>query len=279
MPKMRIMFASVVILGILILLVASSALENASNANMTIANSVNPDSQKAAAAPFLVIESVYTEPAPLKEKTGAILWAVIRNDGDVDFVDGRISLTISSGNEKTVTDFHSQNIAIGELLDYPIDLEKILSDKPGAYDIRLDLDYFMGNKSLGGFYYETSILVGSWEGDKSGDVESGPQLVVLVIISLFVGVAIILSLAGYRMRVKKNAKALEGNELQSLYKEREELEKRISIAKVKFYKRKLDEESYKEIVKENQGRLIEIEAKIGEMKDRISALENRGVKN
>lgn len=57
-------------------------------------------------------------------------------------------------------------------------------------------------------------------------------------------------------------------ELEKLVAEKENVEKMIDIAKKKYYKRKLSEENYKDIVMKHQEKLIELEAKIQDRKSK-----------
>jgi hypothetical protein len=113
--------------------------------------------------------------------------------------------------------------------------------------------------------------------EQPGFAKSDEELNALYSIGLLVTAALaglFVVLYSQKIRAKKPMPhPAASSELSELYRKKEELEEMIKIAKVKFYKRALDEESYKEIVKENQGRLIEIEAKIGEIEKRVRILE------
>ncbi|MFH1402967.1 MAG: carboxypeptidase regulatory-like domain-containing protein [Candidatus Altiarchaeota archaeon] len=58
----------------------------------------------------------------------------------------------------------------------------------------------------------------------------------------------------------------EGDELSALQHEMHELEYMINLTKIKYHKRGIDEESYREIIRDYQKRLIEVEAKIKSLK-------------
>jgi 16S rRNA C967 or C1407 C5-methylase (RsmB/RsmF family) len=62
-------------------------------------------------------------------------------------------------------------------------------------------------------------------------------------------------------------------ELQRLQRQKEDLEEQIKIAKVKYFKRALDEDTYKQIMKDNQGRLIKIESDINRLEKRVIKIE------
>gem|GEM_PF-5106068 len=64
-------------------------------------------------------------------------------------------------------------------------------------------------------------------------------------------------------------------ELLKLQSEKSNIEEMIRIAKTKYHKRKLDEESFREIIRDHQKKLIEIEAKINQIEKRVQRLEKR----
>jgi len=64
-------------------------------------------------------------------------------------------------------------------------------------------------------------------------------------------------------------------ELKRLNDEKRSIEEMIRLAQIKFHKRKLDEESFREIVRDQQKRLIEIEARIRDLEKRMRKLEKR----
>ncbi|OYT53327.1 MAG: hypothetical protein B6U72_06145 [Candidatus Altiarchaeales archaeon ex4484_2] len=66
-----------------------------------------------------------------------------------------------------------------------------------------------------------------------------------------------------------------GMELKRLQDEKKSVEEMMKLAQFKFRKRKLDEESFREIVRDQQKRLIEIEARINEMENRVTVLEEK----
>ncbi|MEA1925030.1 MAG: hypothetical protein U9M95_04095, partial [Candidatus Altiarchaeota archaeon] len=66
-----------------------------------------------------------------------------------------------------------------------------------------------------------------------------------------------------------------GLELKRLHDEKKSVEEMMKLAQFKFRKRKLDEESFREIVRDQQKRLIEIEATINEMEGRVTLLEEK----
>jgi 5-hydroxyisourate hydrolase-like protein (transthyretin family) len=58
------------------------------------------------------------------------------------------------------------------------------------------------------------------------------------------------------------------DELARLEKERDKMYYMINLSKIKFHKRELDEESFREIVRDYEKKLIEIEARIEELKSK-----------
>ncbi|MEA1924372.1 MAG: hypothetical protein U9M95_00725 [Candidatus Altiarchaeota archaeon] len=59
---------------------------------------------------------------------------------------------------------------------------------------------------------------------------------------------------------------VELDEVSALEKKRDRIELMIKMAQLKFHKRKLDDESFREIVRDKQKDLIEIEARLSELK-------------
>lgn len=79
------------------------------------------------------------------------------------------------------------------------------------------------------------------------------------------------------LATRRRGTPIEGEELQiqNLLKEKKTVEEMIELAKAKYHKRTLDEDSFKEIVKENQKKLIEIETRIGDLEARTKKLEEK----
>jgi len=108
-----------------------------------------------------------------------------------------------------------------------------------------------------------------------------PIIIIIVVIVVPCIAAVLVYVSKSRKKLEydiKQAKVtLEGNvesELSLLQSEKQELEQAINIAKIKFYKRQMDEESYKGIVKDHQEKLTRIEARISGIEKRVTNLEN-----
>lgn len=71
-----------------------------------------------------------------------------------------------------------------------------------------------------------------------------------------------------RLREEVVSEPEEDDELTALMKERDKLEYMINMCRLKYHKRALDEESFREIVRDYQKRLIEIEARIKELESK-----------
>ncbi len=61
---------------------------------------------------------------------------------------------------------------------------------------------------------------------------------------------------------------VETDELTALEKKRDRINLMVKMAQLKFHKRQLDEESFREIIRDKQKELIEIEARISELKEK-----------
>ncbi len=68
-----------------------------------------------------------------------------------------------------------------------------------------------------------------------------------------------------KKRIEEGDKSEPGSELERLQKERDQIDYMINLTKIKFHKRKIDEESFREIARDYQKKLIEVEAKIDEL--------------
>ena len=86
----------------------------------------------------------------------------------------------------------------------------------------------------------------------------------LVLLALAVPIVGIFIVAVFLIRSRKKVTVGGGeeNSIEALEKEKVELENMLAIAKAKYHKRELDEESFREIVRDNQKRIIELELKI-----------------
>ncbi|MBN2014857.1 MAG: hypothetical protein JW778_06720 [Candidatus Altiarchaeota archaeon] len=93
----------------------------------------------------------------------------------------------------------------------------------------------------------------------------------------FAVVILILALVFFFFSRRKSKGPVIDYELQikRLLGEKKTIEEMLELAKTKYHRRKLDEESFKEIVKENQKRLIEVETRIKDIEDRMKKLEKK----
>ena len=95
------------------------------------------------------------------------------------------------------------------------------------------------------------------------------SMLILIIAAACAVVAVV-----YLMKKRSASTDLEP-ELEQLKREKEEIEKVIEMAKVKYYKRAIDEASYREIITENQQRLMHIEARMGALENRVDKIEKK----
>ncbi|MFH0862768.1 MAG: hypothetical protein V1875_07050 [Candidatus Altiarchaeota archaeon] len=85
----------------------------------------------------------------------------------------------------------------------------------------------------------------------------------LVMLALAVPLAGIFAVSVFLIRSKKKVTAGGGEKsVDVLAREKAELENMLAIAKSKYHRRELDEESFREIVRDNQKKIIELELKI-----------------
>jgi len=111
------------------------------------------------------------------------------------------------------------------------------------------------------------------EKTKSRPLKENAALVVLLIIAACGAVL----LYWHRERGRAPSVGKEpGNvesELMKLKNEKDEIEGLIDLAKEKYHMRKIDQESFREIVRDHQKKLIEIESKMSRIEARINRLE------
>jgi|GEM_PF-5751445 len=109
-------------------------------------------------------------------------------------------------------------------------------------------------------------------------------LIYLLIAVIVLLIFLVLVLLAYRLlgRYKSKGSGLEapsskdyGLELKRLQDEKKSVEEMMKLAQFKYRKRKLDEESFREIVRDQQKKLIEIEARIKEMENRVTQIEEK----
>jgi 5-hydroxyisourate hydrolase-like protein (transthyretin family) len=125
------------------------------------------------------------------------------------------------------------------------------------------VDFKIGMKSVGG----------------ENITEEGGFWIVVAVAVVILGVILVDQLYLRKKRVMRELEVerkrleekledkIEGSEdeLTTLKKERDRIDYMINLTKTKFHKRKLDEESFREIVRDYQKRLIEIETRIKEL--------------
>jgi hypothetical protein len=238
----------------------------------------------------LRIEGMYTEPERIKSGEGFDLHLWIMNSGRQSF-SGELKASAYIDNELLGSVVRPFVIRSGK--QEKLVLEKFRTDlPPGSYILSIQLEYAAFGREYNNRFdlklnivEPVEILSGGEtilrDGDNSPEyplpISKDNGLGALYVIAILVAAGLAMAFVVVYIQKKKRVRPVAGptisSELSELYKKKEELEEMIKIAKVKFYKRVLDEESYKEIVKENQGRLIEIEAKIGEIEKRVKILE------
>jgi hypothetical protein len=81
-------------------------------------------------------------------------------------------------------------------------------------------------------------------------------------LALLVVVAALLILFRSKKTITPSRGVDEPKTVEELQAMKEEIERMTAIAKAKYHRRELDEESFREIVRDNQKRVIEIELKI-----------------
>ena len=99
----------------------------------------------------------------------------------------------------------------------------------------------------------------------------------IVVLVAFIILAVILADTAVRMLSRRREGSMEAgvqaragekpaDELGGLLKDKQEIESMIELSKSKYHKRLIDDESFREIVRDQQKNLIEVEAKIRSLK-------------
>jgi hypothetical protein len=244
----------------------------------------------ASALPDLKVIEAYTEPDQLTAGQNFQVFVWVRNVGDTVI-------------EKTfwvelLTDGDRRQLRIEDKINPGEERKYYFDDVPsfteaGSYQIRVKVDSNGMNKNLDNLVQESNegnniqVIDVKVKGEKvgdfismiKGDVKGGGGNPIWLVIGIILVATVVVGIAGLYVIRKRRPKPPKPaaapiptvpakSELEKLEGRKAELEEMIRLAKVKFYKRQIDEESYKGIVKNNQEKLIEVEAKIGEMEGR-----------
>lgn len=119
-------------------------------------------------------------------------------------------------------------------------------------------------------YESGDIETQVYQGGSDYGAASGPSNNMLLTALAAVGCIILLGFYFIRIRAPST-----DAELEKLQKEKEEIERVLELAKINYYKRRIDEESYKKITVENQQRLMQIEARMSSIEKRVDKIERK----
>lgn len=209
----------------------------------------------------------------------------IRNDGP-DPYDGMVKTTLLIDGLEAYSRVEQYVISVGEART--ISSSKSISlSAPGEHRITLQVEFGPASASM-----ETIVMVtgGNTKVLQGQNVGKGGSslttLLALVALAALVVLFIVLWAVKKRRPAPEPAKGPQfvialpplpsgASELDELKRKKQEIEEMIRIAKVKYFKRKLDEDSYKALVSDNQKKLIEVEARIDELEKRVEKLESK----
>jgi uncharacterized membrane protein len=107
---------------------------------------------------------------------------------------------------------------------------------------------------VGGATYPINFNIAVESNYQSAVMEKYGMGVVLIVAALIVAVILVDQLA-LRRKTK-------GPGMEELKRQRDQLEGMVSLAKAKYHRREIDEESFREITRDQQEKLIELESKI-----------------
>jgi hypothetical protein len=258
------------------------------------------DVLSAESKPDLELVDVYTEPETLIAGRNFRVYAVVRNAGDVVIEDMFWIELLTEGNNPRIRRVQD-NIKPGEERKYYFDDVPSYTDS-GSHQLIVRVDSNSKDANIDNVIDESdeknnvfsvivavkrdaSGLLSSVQGDISaissseGAFDSSTTLIIVAVLVGLLSAAV----GGAYMLRKRRAEsappvvattavpvAAPKSQLSELKQKKKELDEVIRLAKIKFYKRQIDEDSYKEIVKENQGKLISIEAKISDLEKKDS---------
>jgi hypothetical protein len=221
------------------------------------------------------------------------LTITIRNQGGVkttdpfwiEIIKGDESAPITQGIDEDLNAGETVSVSIGGSLAYqnPDEyiLKVIIDSHPSSVKNNLiDESDEENNEETWTIFVAESPVGGKPtvddEKDEIGKVEEQkegypfPAFIPIILIIFIVLIAILLysqkskrPVIDYELRVKR------------LLSEKKTIEEMIELAKIKYHKRTLDEESFREIIRDNQKRLIEIETRIKDMEARMGRLEKK----
>jgi hypothetical protein len=152
-------------------------------------------------------------------------------------------------NAKTVGDPQFPRVDLTDAqLDYLVDGENYIAvavkqGRPDSTDAAFML-------TLYGFELEAAEPLIPWD------------IVDLAVDVMIVAAVITIPFAFYRKKLSKRRKE---KSLGKMRREKRKIQEMIKVAKTKYHRRELDGESFREIIRENQGKLIQLEAEIREM--------------
>lgn len=125
---------------------------------------------------------------------------------------------------------------------------------------------------------EETVSAGKTDKRTSDSLLSWDLILNLIIILLLFFIILLIFYVYWKNRRDSRKKGSDEDveaELKKLMDEKKELEELISLAQKKYHKRKIDEESFREIVRDHQKKLIEVESKISKIEKRVKKLEDK----
>ncbi|MFH0860321.1 MAG: hypothetical protein V1921_03910 [Candidatus Altiarchaeota archaeon] len=125
---------------------------------------------------------------------------------------------------------------------------------------------------------EETVSAGKTDERTSDSLLSWDLILNLIIILLLFFIIVLIFYVYWKSRRDSRREGSDEDmesELKKLTDEKKELEELISLAQKKYHKRKIDEESFREIVRDHQKKLIEVESKISKIEKRVKKLEDK----
>ena len=92
---------------------------------------------------------------------------------------------------------------------------------------------------------------------------------------ILIAIAAIIRLASSSKRPDRAGEPEKELSVEDLKREKDRIQELINIAKRKYHRRQLDEESFREIVRDNQVKIIQLQQQINDLSGRVGDLEEK----
>jgi hypothetical protein len=240
---------------------------------------------------LIVGEDMKTSPTTLTINEPFTLSFTVNNFGD-NF-NGNFTVKIKLDGKEAINEIFTKEIPPGDSLVISTG-EELFFDKGGSHLIEWGVYY--GSNAYSTKWKEVSVdapitTVYNPPGGNSSDLPGtgfGPgidtkkaqenplpfsvETILMIAAGTIIAIILLIILRGRGQKKKEEEEVLVGkleereNEMQELVDERKALKDSMDMAKIGYFKRQIDEESYKKMVMETQQKLFLVESKIKKLK-------------